>query len=80
MEKKNVTSLADEYAHSIELLDRLIAECRKSLKHAQQTHRYAVVSKLNSNLAEFYRQRRELVEVQNHLRRYYSSKEDKKAG
>lgn len=80
MKENNLITLADEYAENIRLLDRSIAQCRKSIKQASENNRKMIVSKLRSNLAEMYRQRRELVETEKHLRCYYSDKEDKKAG
>ncbi len=80
MEENNLIKLADEYAENIKLLDRAIAQCRKSIKQASENNRKMIVSKLKANLAEMYRHRRELAETERHLHYYYSDKEDKKAG
>ena len=79
MKENNLVTLADEYAENIKLLDRSIAQCRKSIKQASESNRKMLVSKLKSNLAEMYRHRRELAETEKHLRYYYSNEEEKKA-
>ena len=80
MEENNLDKLADEYAENIKLIDRSIVQCREAISHASENNRKAIVARLRSNLAQMYRHRRELVETENHLRNYYSGKEDKKAG
>ncbi len=80
MEENNLIKLADEYAENIKLIDRSIAQCREAIKQASLSNRKAVVSKLKSNMAQMYRQRREMAETERHLRYYHIEKEDKKAG
>ncbi len=80
MEENDLIKLADEYAENIKLLDRSIAQCREAIKQASENNRKAIVAKLKANLTQMYRHRRELAETENHLRYYYSAKEDKKAG
>ncbi len=80
MEENDLIKLADEYAENIKLLDRSIAQCREAIKQASENNRKAIVARLKANLAQMYRQRRELAETESHLRYYYSVKEDKKAG
>ena len=80
MKENNLIKLADEYAENIRLLDRSIAQCRQSIKEASENNRKMMVSKLNANLAEMYRHRRELAETEKHLRNYYSETKEKIAG
>jgi hypothetical protein len=80
MEENDLIKLADEYAENIKLLDRSIAQCHEAIKQASENNRKAIVAKLKANVAQMYRQRRELAETENHLRYYYSAEEDKKAG
>lgn len=80
MEENNLIKLADEYAENIKLLVLAIAQCRESIKQASKSNRKMTVSKLKANLAEMYRNRRELSETEKHLRYYHSDEEDKKAG
>lgn len=75
MEEKNLIRLADEYAHCIEIININISEVLDALSAARKQRRYALVSKLNSNLATLYRQRTELSEIEKHLRNYYKIRE-----
>ena len=79
MEQNNLATLADEYLMSIRLTDEQIAQVRSSLEKAKKQRRNMLISKLNANLAVLYRQRNELIEIENHLRTYYSETEVKQA-
>ncbi len=80
MEKDEIYRMTQEYTASIKLLDQNIADCRKALKRAKEQKRRHIISKLNSNIAALYRQRRELIDILNNLNAYYQAQEDKKAG
>lgn len=80
MKKNEYTVLADEYADNIRKIEESISECLESRKKAKTQKRYAIVSKLNSNLAMLYRQRSELKDTESLLRKHDSNREDKKAG
>ncbi len=79
MEQNNLAALADEYLMSIRLTDEQIAQVRSSLERAKKQRRNMLISKLNANLATLYRQKNELIEIENHLRNYYSETEVKQA-
>lgn len=80
MKKDEIYQMTQEYTESIKLLDETIADCRKALKKAQEQKRRHIISKLNSNIAALYRQRRELIDIRNNLNAYYLAQEDKKVG
>ncbi len=67
----------DEYTDSIKQIEASIADCRAALKRAKEGHRNSLISKLNSNIAALYRQRRELLEIRGRLEKYYNTQEDK---
>lgn len=80
MKNEDNCTLAQEYSEHIKALDVTIADCRKALKRAKEQRRRHIISKLNSNIAALYRQRRELIEIRNRLNAYYEAQEDKKVG
>lgn len=75
MEEKNLNRLADEYDQCIEVINTNISDVLDALSAARKHRRYALVSKLNSNLATLYRQRTEMIEIVKHLRNYYKVQE-----
>lgn len=77
MKKNDFAIMKNEYTDSVRQIDESIAECRIALKKARESHRNTLVSKLNSNIAALYRQRRELLEISSRLEKYYNGQEDK---
>ncbi len=80
MKNEDNCTLAQEYSAHIKVLDETITDCRKALKKAKEQRRRHIISKLNSNIAALYRQRRELIEIRDKLNAYYEAQEDKKVG
>lgn len=80
MKNEDNCTLAQEYSAHIKALDETITDCRKALKKAKEQRRRHIISKLNSNIAALYRQRRELIEIRDKLNAYYEAQEDKKVG
>lgn len=71
MEKKSLSSLADEYYESIELLQQLIDSNRKKLNLAIKRGRRTEEFRLKGYLRMLYSQKLELVRTAATLKNYY---------